>query len=135
MKREIRKNPETMTTTEFLDEQLYQVALKGGYREECARTRERLPALTKCRNAAEFMKEMWKHRNLRYKTIRQLEILWKEDYSLRPATGAILMLARWRNAPLAGDDYWYRYFVKLSEEKPQIDTDKHGLKGGIPCER
>ena len=134
MKTTIRKHPAEMTTWEFLDEQLYQRTLRGGCREDWAKTRERLPSLGKYRNAAEFMKEMRKHRNLRYKTIRQLETLWRGDYGLRPATGTILMLALWRNAPLAGDDYWYRYFMGLAEAPTSSRDNPVGKKGGVPCE-
>jgi hypothetical protein len=114
------KHPDELTTAEFLDRNLYQVALKGGYRQEWERTKERLPSLGKYRSASEFMKELWKHRNLREKAIRELELLWKADYVLRPASGTILMLAMRRNAIGAGEDFWWRYFVGLAKGGEEI---------------
>jgi hypothetical protein len=114
--KDMRKHPAEITTFEFLNDHLYQVALRGGYQKEFNEVRERLVSLKRYKNVREFMKEIWKHRNLRIKTVRELERLWKDDYDFRQSTGAILMLAMWRNAPLAGEDYWYRFFVRLAGE-------------------
>ena len=116
----MKKNPEEMTTFEYLNKHLYQRALKGGYQKEFNEVRERLDSLKRYKNVSEFMKEIWKHRNLRIKTVRELEHLWKDDYAFRPTTGAILMLALWRNAPLAGEDYWYRFFARLEKGGDEI---------------
>ncbi|MBI4834522.1 MAG: hypothetical protein HY811_06865 [Planctomycetes bacterium] len=61
------------------------------------------------------MKAMRKDHDLKEKTVRELKQLWKKDYDLRPATGVILMLALWINAPAASENYWYKLFVGLEE--------------------
>jgi hypothetical protein len=112
---EERPNPETATTWEFLDEHLYQVALRGGYQAELERVRPHLPELAKFADAREFMKELRRDAKLRQTILRELHHLWQSDYQLRPATGALLMLAMRVNAPAANEDYWYEFFVELGK--------------------
>ena len=113
-----RNNSETVTTFGFLDEHLYQVALRGGYRNELEQVRTYLPDLQRFNSAGELLRAMRQDAKLREKTVGELETLWQENYDLRPASGAILMLALWVNAPAASEDYWYDYFVQLAKEVP-----------------
>ena len=115
MEREIRKNPDEMTTWEFLNDQLYQIALKGGYQKEFNEVKERLPSLNGYQNAGEFMKALWNDKPLREKIVLQLKRLWQDDYGFRQSSGLVLMLAMWRNAIGAGDDYWSNLFIGLAE--------------------
>ena len=109
-----RNNPETVTTFRFLNEHLYQVALRGGYQDELEKVKTALPTLQRFNSAGELLKAMRRDTEFRAKTFSELETLWQENYDLRPATGIILMLALWVNAPAASADYWYDYFVKLA---------------------
>jgi len=118
-----RKNPETVTTFAFLNEHLYQVALRGGYQNELEQVKAYLPTLQRFNSSGELLKAMRRDAKLREKTVGELETLWQENYDLRPASGIILMLVRWVNAPAARADYWYDYFVKLA-------TKAIGAKGG-----
>jgi hypothetical protein len=128
MERNRNRHPEEMTTYEYLDEHLYQRALKGSYQKEFNEVRERVDSLKRYKNAREFMKEMWKHRNLRIRTVKELERLWKDDYDFRPTTGAILMLALWHSSMLAGENFWYRLFVRM-ENQP----DTENIQDMAPC--
>ncbi|MFH1230857.1 MAG: hypothetical protein V1709_05105 [Planctomycetota bacterium] len=128
-----RKKPaDEMTSTEFVNEELFQVALRGGYDHEFNLVKWRLESLKPFRSATEFMKTLWNDQHLRERIVEQLRQLWIDDYVLRPDSGVVLMLALWRNAIGAGDDYWGNFFINLAEEKekPQMNTDKHGLNGG-----
>jgi hypothetical protein len=80
-----------MTTFEFLDEHLYQLALKGWYQAELNLVQGHLPALRPFQTPAELMHAVRKDRPLRQKVIRELEYLWQENYDLRPASGVILV--------------------------------------------
>jgi len=110
-----RKNPETVTTFGFLNEHLYQVALRGGYQDELEKVKDVLPILQRFNNAGELLKTLGQDKELRTKAVKELETLWQENYDLRPATGIILMLALWVNAPAANADYWYEYFTGLAK--------------------
>ena len=114
-----RVNPENATNWEFLNEQLYQIALKGGHIREFNEVKERLPALNGYQNAGEFMKALWNDKPLREKIILQLKRLWQDDYRFRQSSGLVLMLAMWRNAIGAGDDYWSNLFINLAEGSPE----------------
>jgi len=110
-----RTNPETVNTFGFLDEHLYQVALRGGYQDELEQVKDYLPDLQRFNSAGDLLKAMRRDTKLREKTVSELETLWQTNYDLRPATGIILMLALWTNAPAAREDYWYDYFVDLGK--------------------
>jgi hypothetical protein len=110
-----RTNPETVNTFAFLDEHLYQVALRGGYQDELEQVKDYLPDLQRFNSAGDLLKAMRRDTKLREKTVSELETLWQTNYDLRPATGIILMLALWTNAPAAREDYWYDYFVDLGK--------------------
>ena len=127
-----RNNPETVTTFGFLDEHLYQVALRGGYRNELEQVKDYLPDLQRFNSAGELLRVMRQDAKLREKTVSELETLWQENYDLRPASGAILMLALWVKAPAASEDYWYDYFVELA--KRQRSPDPIGTKE-VPYEK
>ena len=87
-----RNNPETVTTFRFLNEHLYQVALRGGYQDELEKVKTALPTLQRFNSAGELLKAMRRDTEFRAKTFSELETLWQENYDLRPATGIILML-------------------------------------------
>ena len=120
MEREMRKNPDEMTNWEFLNDQLYQIALKGGHIREFNEVKKRLPVLNGYQNAGEFMKALWNDKPLREKIIPQLKRLWLEDYDFRQSSGLVLMLAMWRNAIGAGEDYWSNLFINLAEGRDEI---------------
>jgi len=113
----MRKNPETVTTFEFLNEHLYQVALRGGYQDELEKVKDVLPALQHFKSAGELLKTLGQDKELRARAVSELETLWQENYDLRPAAGIILMLALWVEAPAADADYWYDYFVGLASRE------------------
>jgi len=115
-----RSSCEGVTNWEFLNDQLYQIALKGGYQKEFNEVKERLPALNAYQNAGEFMKTLWNDKPLREKIVGQLKRLWQDDYEFRQSSGLVLMLAMWRNAIGAGDDYWSNLFINLAEGRDEI---------------
>jgi hypothetical protein len=102
---------------EFMEEQLYQPALRGAYQQEFDLVKACIPQLAKYRTVPEFMKAMWKHNDLREKMVRLLEMLWKTDFARRPALGLVLMLAMWHNAIGSGEDYWSDLFINLAAGK------------------
>ena len=108
-------NPETMTTYEYIYDQLYRTVLKGGYNKEFSQLKEVMPALSGFSTAAEFMHAVRKNRKLRAGIVRALEQLWRADYKLRPASGTVLVLALWTNAGAASSDFWFRYFTTLAK--------------------
>ena len=120
MKHEYRKIGDEMTTWEFMNEQLYQIALKGGHQKEFNEVKERLPSLNAFQNAGDFKKALWNDKPLREKIIPQLKRLWLEDYDFRQSSGLVLMLAMWRNAIGAGEDYWSNLFINLAEGRDEI---------------
>jgi len=114
-KYEYREPDEGTTTFAYLNEHLYQVALRGGYQEELEQVKNCLPDLQIFKSAKELMKAMKHDAELREKTVSELETLWQTNYDLRPASGAILMLILKVRAPLVNKDYWYDYFVDLGK--------------------
>jgi len=126
---EHRGTGEGVTTFAFLNEHLYQVALRGGYRNELEQVRTYLPDLQRFNSAGELLRVLRQDAKLREKTVSELETLWQENYDLRPASGAILMLALWTNAPAASADYWYDYFVELAKGKsPDVTSGLRASK-------
>ena len=119
---ERRRHPEEMTTFEYLDEELFQSALKGSFQREFNLVKVRLPELERFATPKEFMHAVRSDSQLRTKLIEALEKLWQADYDLRPASGIVLMLAQWVRAPAAGADYWFDYFVKLEKAPTNIGT-------------
>ena len=112
----MRKHVDGMTSAEFMEEQLYQRALNGAFQAEFDLVKACIPELAKYRTVPEFMKAMWKHKDLREEMVRLLEMIWKTDFARRPDAGVILMLAMRHSNFLAGDDYWGDYFIRLGEE-------------------
>jgi len=139
-KYEYREPDEGTTTFAYLNEHLYQVALRGGYQEELEQVKECLPDLEPFKSAKELMKTTKHDAELREKIVGKLETLWQANYDLRPASGAILMLALWVKAPAASEDYWYDYFVELDKGRypdgtsglraSKAPTSLRGSKGG-----
>ena len=113
--KERRSHPEVMTTFEYLDEQLYQMALKGGYQKEFNLTKAFLPVLEPFATPIDFMHAVRQETQLRDNMVEALEKLWQEDYDLRPASGVVLMLAQWVRAPNAKADFWFEYFDELGK--------------------
>lgn len=113
-----RKHADEMSTWEFMDEQFYQRALKGAYQKEFEQVKRRLDCLAPFPTAWEFMRTLWTNRPLQKRVLEDLKELWKTDYSFRPASGLVLLMALWRNAVFAGDDYWSDFFIELVEGKP-----------------
>ena len=113
-------HPAEMTTFEYLDEHLYQVALRGGYQEEFNQVKEHLEALKGFSSAGELMQATRKNGSLRKQMVKELKELWRSNNQLRPASGAILMLAMWVNAPAASEDYWYKFFVRLAKGGEEV---------------
>ena len=111
-----RKNTEGMTSSAFIDEQLYQRALKGAFQAEFDLVKACIPELAKYRTVPEFMKAMREHKDLCKKMVGLLEMIWKTDFARRPALGLVLMLAMRHNNVIAGDDYWGDLFIRLGEE-------------------
>jgi len=112
-----RKPASAMTSAEFIEEQLYQRALKGAFQTEFDLVKACIPQLAKYRTVPEFMKAMWKHKDLREEMVGLLEMLWKSDFARRPALGLVLMLAMKRNNIMSGDDFWGDLFIRLGEEQ------------------
>jgi len=113
-KYEYRETDEGVTTFAYLNEHLYSVALRGGYQDELEQVKTCLPDLQAFKSAKELMKTTKHDAELREKIVGKLETLWQANYDLRPASGAILMLILKVRAPLVNEDYWYDYFVQLS---------------------
>ena len=122
-KYEYREPDEGTTTFAYLNEHLYQVALRGGYQEELEQVKECLPDLEPFKSAKELMKTTKHDAELREKIVGKLETLWQANYDLRPASGAILMLILKARAPLVNEDYWYDYFVDLAKREMNPATE------------
>jgi hypothetical protein len=120
MESERRKYGDEMTNWEFLNDQLYQGALKGGYIREFNLVKERLNCLKPYQSPKDFMKAMWNDKALRENVVAQLKRLWLADYDFRQNSGLVLMLAMWRNAIASGEDYWSNLFINLAEGRDEI---------------
>ncbi|MBI4833752.1 MAG: hypothetical protein HY811_02875 [Planctomycetes bacterium] len=117
---ETTKHPDEVTDFEFINEHLYQVALRGGYQEEFNNVKARVSSLAPFKDARTFMRFIRRKKHLKSDIVNELKELWKKDYDLRPATGAVLMLAMWTSAFAAGENFWFRLFdgMDRQEAKP-----------------
>ena len=124
---ERRETDEGVTTFTYLNEHLYQIALRGGYQHELEQVKACLPDLQVFNSVGELLKAMKQDAKLREKIVGELETLWQTNYDLRPASGAILMLILKVNAPSANADYWYDYFVKLATQGSPAPSGAKGV--------